>query len=949
MAAQIRLLYEPAAVIVIHLIVAPITAALLWYLYPPWIAIGWLALVAAVVAARLALRHLFQRQNPADGEAERWGRRFAIANVAMGSLWGALGSVILLNDDAAPHLFVAFLCGGLAAASALRNSPYLPALYGFAAPTILPGLAAYLARGTIMSLTMGVLLFVYALVLVLLGRENNRRIVENIRMRLEQTDLNAELRHITCALTKEIADHRKVAAELEESSERFRAIAENAQDPIIISDSNDRVIYWNRAAERTFGYTQAEVMGRSAHALLVPEQHRAKAIEGFKRFAETGQGEVLGKTRPFTALRKDGTEFPIEISVSAMRLRGAWHAVGIARDVTERETIETALRERGNELREAQRLAHLGSWTWQADTDVLEWSVELYRVFDRDPGLPAPTIQEHAHFLTPESFARLMTAMSACQNTGAPYEVDLEGTRPDGSRVWISARGEAQRVDGRTVRVRGTAQDITARKQAEAKSLEAEATFRALVEQGMSGIVIISEDGTLAYLNPRFAEMIGYERASAAIGRPMLEFAADDDKPAISDALQAIFSGEAASKEVAITILRKQGDAVATLTQGARANFGGKSVAILVFLDITERKRSEEKIQKLHDQMSATIEALRRRDRYQTSIAKLSDILQSCHSQTEAYPIIASTARTLFHGTDGAVALVANEMHELETVAEWGAEKANLPRFSFDDCWAMRTGQRYEVDAPGSGAVCRHFNSAPQRPYICLPLTVHGETSGLLHLGLHQDSVIDDELRHLMQNFGDVVKLSLSNLKLRETLSRQAMQDALTGLFNRHYLTATLPREINRARRAKTPLSLAMMDIDHFKRFNDAHGHDAGDVVLRELGAILRRSMRSGDMACRYGGEEILLVLLNCDLKSAMTRLEQICLDIKTKTFLFRGLPLSSVTVSVGLAQLDSDLATADSLITAADEALYTAKRNGRDRIELFSNDIQQKARAINA
>jgi diguanylate cyclase (GGDEF)-like protein len=188
-----------------------------------------------------------------------------------------------------------------------------------------------------------------------------------------------------------------------------------------------------------------------------------------------------------------------------------------------------------------------------------------------------------------------------------------------------------------------------------------------------------------------------------------------------------------------------------------------------------------------------------------------------------------------------------------------------------------------------------------------------------------------------MLSFGDVVKLSLSNLKLRETLSEQAMHDALTGLFNRHYLAATLPREISRAERRHMPLTVALMDIDHFRSFNEAQGHDAGDAVLKEIGSLLRHTMRSGDIACRYGGEELLLALPDCDIDDARNRLEQICADIKQKTFMLRGQPLPKVTLSVGLSQMGGDLITASALITAADEALYAAKRGGRDRIELYA------------
>ena len=178
---------------------------------------------------------------------------------------------------------------------------------------------------------------------------------------------------------------------------------------------------------------------------------------------------------------------------------------------------------------------------------------------------------------------------------------------------------------------------------------------------------------------------------------------------------------------------------------------------------------------------------------------------------------------------------------------------------------------------------CSHFVRQPDHGYRCLPLTVHGETLGIFHLDASQTTREDHNGSQLQLavSVGEVIKLSLANLRLRKKLQEQANRDPLTGLFNRRYLEDTLPRELHRSMRRGVPLCVAMLDLDHFKRFNDTFGHDAGDLVLRESSRVLREKLRKSDIACRYGGEEFLLVLPDSSLEDTSQRLEQIRLHFE--------------------------------------------------------------------
>jgi diguanylate cyclase (GGDEF)-like protein/PAS domain S-box-containing protein len=353
-----------------------------------------------------------------------------------------------------------------------------------------------------------------------------------------------------------------------------------------------------------------------------------------------------------------------------------------------------------------------------------------------------------------------------------------------------------------------------------------------------------------------------------------------------------------------------------------------------VAVDVTERKLSEGELKRLHTQLAEATAASEQRERRMALVDELNATLHACQSLEEAYPLLGLPAMRLFPRMNGALSLFEGAS-QLKTVAQWGSKRLMVPDFALDDCWGLRRGQLHIVDKQGNGAACQHFTSQPEGTSLCLPLVVHGDTLGLLHVDGAVD--VDTEGRQVVVRFGDVIKIGLADLKLRERLRIQAIRDPLTGLFNRQYLEETLPRECQLAQRRNSPLSVAMLDIDNFKQFNDNYGHEAGDEVLRELGRLLRIAVRSSDIACRYGGEEFVLVMLDANLTTAVPRLEQICLDIKSRHCVYRGDTLPSIAVSVGVSEFPQHGLSPNEVLRSADEAMYAAKKAGRDRIALPS------------
>ncbi len=362
------------------------------------------------------------------------------------------------------------------------------------------------------------------------------------------------------------------------------------------------------------------------------------------------------------------------------------------------------------------------------------------------------------------------------------------------------------------------------------------------------------------------------------------------------------------------------------------------SMVIAVVRDVTAPKQATESARKTNEELMALVAELQRRESEMQALISMDDLLQSCTAQDEAYKVVGLAAGELFAGQTGCLAVLHASGQYLEMVARWGERPLGQPIFSLEDCWALRRGQLHEVTDPQAGLLCRHFVSQPETSYLCVPLTVQGETLGVFCLvgapakrSHHQVSQLQ-----LAVTVSEAIKLSLSNLKLREELRAEAIHDPLTGLFNRRYLEETLPRELHRAQRAHSPLCVAMLDLDNFKRFNDTYGHDAGDSLLRELGRLLLGKLRKSDISCRYGGEEFVLVLPDSSAADAKQRMEQIRAQIKELQIPHGEQQLRAITVSAGVAQAEDPAPNPSQLLRAADTALYAAKNAGRDRVMVY-------------
>ncbi len=335
----------------------------------------------------------------------------------------------------------------------------------------------------------------------------------------------------------------------------------------------------------------------------------------------------------------------------------------------------------------------------------------------------------------------------------------------------------------------------------------------------------------------------------------------------------------------------------------------------------------------LDSQNEQMMPSLKERSQRATLLAKMGELLQSCQTREEVFTAALGFAPKIFPRRRGAVALFNTARNLIEVAGQWHECDVPLAVFEPDSCWALRTGHPHLVLAGDNTARCAHAAQV-ESTYLCVPILAQGDTLGILHIqATEQDPNIAEAEMSFMTTFAAQAGLSVANIRLREALRAQSTKDPLTGLYNRRYLQEMLEREIRRAIRAEQALGMLMLDLDHFKNFNDTYGHEAGDAILREAASFLVRSVRSEDFVCRYGGEEFVVVLPTADLRATEARAERIRAKLRELVVVHNGRSLGLVTASIGVAALPNHGTSEKELLQAADAALYRAKREGRDPV----------------
>ena len=531
---------------------------------------------------------------------------------------------------------------------------------------------------------------------------------------------------------------------------------------------------------------------------------------------------------------------------------------------------------------------------------------------------------------------QIQKAVSGVQET----QVVLRHYRKNGSWFWDELSVyPVYDLNGQLSNFVGVMHDVTERKQAEEELREERDFISTILDTAGALVVVLDRQGRIVRFN-RACEVTTEYTFEEVKGRYFWQaIVPSDQTEAVKVTFERLMSGQWPSEfESYVLTKRNYRRLVAWSNTALLAPDESVKFIIATGIDISERKQVEEELYEVNQQLTTRLNELNQRTQEITLLSEMGGLFQACRRTEEGYGVVSQMALQLFPRESGAL-FIKEANQQLTQTISWGTavSTSNQTFFWSDECWALRRGRIHAVEDTRRGLICKHVqDDLVPASYVCIPMIAQGASVGVLHLrnGLGEGSLPVSK-QQLALTVAEQIGMALANLNLQETLQNQSVRDPLTGLFNRRYLEEALERETRRVSRNGRSIGIIMLDIDHFKLFNDNYGHEMGDRVLKEVANFLQSSIRGEDFACRYGGEEFILVLPEISAEDALFRAEVIRQNIKELNLELDRFKLEQITLSAGVAVYSGGGETAENTIRLADAALYRAKQQGRDKVVL--------------
>lgn len=749
---------------------------------------------------------------------------------------------------------------------------------------------------------------------------------------------------------------------LDEKREQLRAIFDQAGVGIAMLDERGGWLTVNRRLCDIVGRSAGELLRSDQQSLTHPDDldlDRAPA-------AQVAAGTRAGYTTEKRYIKPDGSVVWVRLHVGRIEAGGdhPMRFVAVIEDISEQKRAEQKAAEHARVRDFHFENTPLAVIEWSPEIRVLRWSrraAELYGWTEAEVIGRSPLDWHFIHDDDRPQTAAVMEAIFHGEQNSA--QLLNRNYHKDGRTLWCQWHNSVLRdAEGRVQSVFSLVADVSAEQFTLAALRESQSRFQSIFEQAAVGIVMLDADGHWLMVNQRFREIVGYD-AEQLLQHSCVTLTDPVDWVMEGGLRKRLVNGEIGDYSFEKRYRRRDGATVWVSVYARRIDpsealrrQGDEVRLTLVVVDITERRRAEAEIRKLNTdlerrvalrtgQLNDTVRSWALRTQELRLVGEMMALLTAARDLPESSRIIERYLPQVFSRCGGAVWLNGAEGGadggRMRLLGTWGRVSAAPPSLSHDDCWGMRRGQILRVEDPADPLLCPHlhgqYQPQEQRPHSCAPVIALGEAIGLIHLEWSEqlDAVDMPPDPVLVRNVAEQVGLAIGNVRLREELRRQAVRDPLTGLFNRRHFDEMLRSRIAEQARNGRGFALLMIDIDHFKRINDEHGHAVGDEVLRETGNLLLRTVRVDEAVFRIGGEEFVMIVNDAgDSRDAVLGCaERVRREAEAMRIVRRDAALPAITVSIGVARYPQDVPPGAHPLQRADAALYAAKRSGRNRV----------------
>jgi diguanylate cyclase (GGDEF)-like protein len=462
--------------------------------------------------------------------------------------------------------------------------------------------------------------------------------------------------------------------------------------------------------------------------------------------------------------------------------------------------------------------------------------------------------------------------------------------------------------------------------------------LRSVSATGGSGVVATVADGELLFLPAEDA--LKALEAEVAVQRTIVAAESDAAIPRLATIIVPVGLGTTVVLGLlGMLLTRSIGGPLRRLNQTAEALVAGEQVTFRAERD-DELGALAEVLERLRIDAGQRYDVARREGEYAATFNQLAELTSFARDEAELVNAASRAIRRLVSTTAGDVQLVNPSQNRLTVGVAWGdgaLEPGTLIALDrIDRCPGIRRSTTFVVaDVADDLAVRCPAHVAASGTVACLPMLALGKIVGVIHLESNTGEPFAPDAIRLVARVAESVGLAMANARLMSTMEGQAMTDPLTGLRNIRFFDPYLEQELEAARRDQQPLSVVMVDIDHFKNFNDTHGHPAGDEALRTFARVVGGSIRASDVAARYGGEEFIIALRHVAIDEAQAIAEKLRLAVEQMVVELGPGRYARITASFGVASTGLHIQDQKTLVSLADAALYSAKELGRNRVEL--------------